>query len=273
MTSHPRPGSRPSRAARLAVVVAIGLTVGAPLVTACGTDAGSAAPEGRTPLRVFAASSLTEVMTELAMAFEEGDPTTSIELNLAGSPTLRTQILEGAPADVVATANPTVLEELVAAGAVTAAPATFATNRLVLAVAPGNPGGVADLGDLADGDLFVGLCAAGVPCGDLADAILDRAGVEVEPDTREPDVRALLTKVATGELDAGLVYATDLLTDLARTEGVEGVDLPADLTPITRYPAAVVSGTGQPDRARAFVDFLTGERGRAILVDHGFGAP
>ena len=242
------------------------------LIGACGPgdrgDDGTAAT-----LRVFAAASLTDAMSDLVMAFERNDPGTTVELNLAGSPTLRAQILEGAPADVVATANPAVLDDLVAAGMVGPGPAVFATNRLVLALAPGNPGRIDGLADLTDSDLFLGLCASGVPCGDLADRTLTRAGIEAQPDTREPDVRALLTKVAAGELDVGLVYATDLSTELARAEGVDGLELEPDLDAVTRYPAAVLAGAAEPERATAFVEFLVGGEGQAILADHGFGPP
>ncbi len=219
---------------------------------------------------VFAAASLTEVMIEAERAFETTNPGVDVQVNLAGSASLRSQIVEGAPADVVATADPETMGDLVDAGRVTETPATLATNRLVIGVAPGNPAGVDDLGDLTDPSLFVGLCAAEVPCGAVADRSLAAAGIVVEADTREPDVRSLLTKIEAGELDVGLVYTTDVA---ASTAGVIGLDLPAGLPTTTDYPIAPVAGTAAPTTVDAFISFLTGPDGRRILTGHGFEVP
>ncbi len=244
------------------------------LLAGCGGgDATGADPTdqgGRTiVVRVFAAASLTEAMTDLERAFEAAEPTVDIELNLAGSATLRAQILEGAPADVVATANRPVIDDLAAADLLAGPPRPFASNRLVIALAPDNPGDITGLADLAEAEVFLGLCAAGVPCGDLADAVLTAAGIEVEADSRETDVRTLLTKIEAGELDAGLVYATDV----AASAAVTGIDLDAGLPATTTYPVAVVAGTGVGEAAGRFTDFLTGPTGREVLAGHGFGAP
>ncbi len=162
------------------------------------------------------------------------------------------------------------MAELVDAGRVTDRPATLASNELVIAVAPDNPAGIGGLDDLTDPDRFVGLCASEVPCGDLADRVVADAGVTVEPDTREPDVRSLLTKVEAGELDAGLVYRTDVA---ASATGVTAIDLPEDLPTRTDYPVATVAGSDNPAAADAFIAFLAGPEGRRILLDHGFGVP
>lgn len=229
-------------------------------VGGCGSDDDA--------LTVFAASSLTDAFTDLADAFEASDGGMPVELSFAGSTSLREQIIGGAPADVFASANLTVMDDAVGAGAVET-PVVFARNTLQIAVPIGNPGEVDGLDDFADDDLLLGLCAVEVPCGALADEALSGAGVDARPDTREPDVRALLTKIEGGELDAGIVYVTDVL----ESTGVEGIDIPSSLDVVTDYPIAVVADTGRPDDAARFVAFVRSDAGRAILAEHGFLAP
>jgi molybdate transport system substrate-binding protein len=236
-----------------------------------GTACAGGDPEtGDEVLLVFAAASLTDAFTDLAAEFEATEGRIDVQLNLGGSSSLREQILQGAPADVFASASEPVMEDLVAAGTVTGTPTVVATNDLQLVVPAGNPADVRGLADLARDDILVGLCAAGVPCGDLARRALDAAGVEAAVDTEEPDVRALLTKVAAGELDAGIVYRTDVR---AAGERVEGLDLPADARQVTRYPVAVLGGSAAPVAAASFVAFVQSDRGRAILASYGFGPP
>ena len=183
------------RSARAIVATWVALAL-----VACGSGSDDST------ITVFAAASLTDAFEEIADAFEDGEPGVSVRLNLAGSSSLREQVLQGAPADVVATANPSVMDELVDAGAVDRAE-QFAANSLQIVVPRGNPAGVADLDDFADADLLIGLCAAEVPCGEFARRVLALAGVEPALDTNEPDVRALLTKVEAGELDAAIERA------------------------------------------------------------------
>jgi len=245
-----------------------------PLVlAACGGSTGDAAPSGdgapERTVTVFAAASLTDAFADVAAAFEDEHPGVTVELSFAGSSALREQVLDGAPADVVATADEAVMADLVDEGAV-GEPVAFATNRLQLAVPAGNPAGVGGLDDLGRGDLVIGLCAAGVPCGDLARRVLDGAGVEPAPDTEEPNVRALLAKVEAGELDAGLVYATDVR---AAGDAVEAVDVPVGEEGTTRYPIAAVADAPHPRAADAFVAFVTTPAARDVLADHGFGPP
>lgn len=222
--------------------------------------------DGRT-VTVFAAASLTDAFDDIADAFEDEHPGVVVERNFAGSSSLREQILQGAPADVFASANRSTMEELLATGSV-GAPEDFATNRMAIAVPAGNPAGVRDLTDFARSDLLLGLCAVEVPCGESGRRVLSLASVDAAPDTEESDVRALLTKIDAGELDAGIVYATDVL---GVGDGIEGVALPDHQNVTTSYPIAVV-GEADPDAA-AFVDFVLGSRGQEILHDHGFGAP
>jgi len=220
-------------------------------------------------IRVSAAASLTDAFTELEAAFEATHPGFDVVLNLAGSSALRFQILEGAPVDVFASADAANMERVVEAGEVGFSPVVFARNRLQIAVPPGNPAGIAGLEDFDDQGALIGLCAAEVPCGTFARRALARAGVAPAPDTNEPDVRALLTKIELGELDAGIVYATDVV---AAEGAVAGVDISREENVVAEYPIAVLERASNPAGARAFVDFVLSEGGQAILSNHGFGS-
>lgn len=217
-------------------------------------------------LVVSAAASLTDAFSALEGEFERQNPGIDLTFNFAGSSVLADQIVEGAPVDVFAAAAPKHIDAVGGAGVEASGPVTFATNRLVLAVPAGNPAGVAGLSDLTRDELLVGLCVAGVPCGDLADELLASVGVVAAADTREGDVRALLTKLAAGELDVGLVYATDVAASGGEVEEVVTFDEPQ-----TEYRVVVVDRT-KPG-AEAFVMMLTSEVGRRVLTEHGFGSP
>jgi molybdate transport system substrate-binding protein len=219
---------------------------------------------------VSAAASLTDAFTDVEDAFEAENPGSDVVLNLGGSAALREQILEGAAADVFAPADVSTMDRVVAADAVAGEPVVFARNSLQIAVPPGNAGGVTGLADFAAPDLLIGLCAEGVPCGDLGRRVLDGAGVVPIVDTNEPSVRALLTKIEAGELDAGLVYRTDVIAAEGR---VEGIDVPGSVDVVTEYPVAVLAEAPNPDGANAFVDFVMSAAGRKILADHGFSLP
>lgn len=222
---------------------------------------------GERGLTVFAAASLTDAFGSLGEAFEEATGS-DVTFSFAGSSALREQILAGAPADVIATADEATIDALVQAG-VAGDPELLAANQLQLAVPAGNPAGVTGLADLADDDLLVGLCAAEVPCGRLAREVLTAAGVTPSPDTEEPDVRALLTKLAEAELDVGLVYRSDVAAAGGAVEVVAD-----DLGPAaaTTYPIAVLTDAADPDLAAEFVTFVRSAGGRAILLEHGFTA-
>ncbi len=235
-------------------------------LAACGTEPAGAGSE---EIVVSAAASLADAFGELESAFEATHPGVDVVLNLAGSATLREQILGGAPVDVFAPANRQTLEPVEAAGLVGAPAVIFARNRMALAVPAGNPGQVTGLDDLARPDLLVGLCAAGVPCGDLARRVLANAGVSAELDTEEPDVRALLTKLEAGELDAGIVY----VTDVTAKPGISGFEIPADLNAITDYPITVLRNAPNRPGAEQFVQFVLSDAGREILSRHGFESP
>lgn len=231
-------------------------------------DGASAAPELSGEVTVFAAASLKSGFDTLAEQFEQRHPSVEIRpISYDGSSTLATQIIEGAPADVFASADEATMQRVVDAG-LADPPRLFATNRLTIVVPAGDPGGVTGLADLADPDRTIVLCAEAVPCGAASRALLSAAGVEASIDSNEQNVTAVLTKVATGEADAGLVYVTDAATtddvDTVPTDGADAV--------VNRYPIATVNTASSP-AAAAFVDFVLSDDGRAVLTDLGFGAP
>ncbi|GAA1055810.1 molybdate-binding protein [Agromyces luteolus] len=267
-----------SRVARVALAAAV---VG--VLAACAGGAGDAdgtgGPGPATPstadalesgtITVFAAASLTDAFEELAARFEERHPEVDVVLNLGGSAALAQQVVAGAPADVFAAAAEPPMATVVDAGLADDA-TVFATNTLELAVPTGNPAGIAGLDDLAREELRIALCDESVPCGAAAATLLDEAGVDAAPDTLESDVKAVLTKVALGEVDAGLVYRTDV-----RSSGgsVEGIDVPAAASVVNRYPIAALAEAPHPAAAAAFTAFVTGPEGRDVLDRLGFGAP
>ncbi len=246
------------------------------LVAACAEDAGySSLPRDATvdvhdlggDLLVSAAASLTDAFADVESAFEIANPGVDVLLNHGASSALREQILEGAPADVFASANTSNMNRLVEAGEVVGVAKIFSRNRLQIAVPAGNPGNVVGLQDFADEDLLIGLCAEGAPCGDFGRQALHNAGLTPSIDTDEPDVRALLTKLEAGELDAGIVYVTDVLSTAG---AVEGIDIPDDFNVIAEYPIASLAEAPNPEAAAAFVDFVLGAEGQAILAGYGF---
>jgi molybdate transport system substrate-binding protein len=242
---------------------------------ACGDD-GDATGDTATPdaggpalhgsVTVFAAASLSDAFGEIAEDFADHNPGVTVELNLAGSSALREQILAGAPGDVFASADQPDMDEVIEGRAADRSE-VFARNSLEIAVPPGNPAGVDGLDDFADADLLIGLCAPEVPCGELGREALAAAGVTPEPDTEEPDVRSLLTKVVEGDLDAGIVYRSDVR---AAGDGVEGIVIPSDVNAVAEYPIAVLTGSEDATAARAFVDHVLGDDGRAVLESWGF---
>ena len=219
-------------------------------------------------LTVFAAASLTETFGELASRFEAQHPELDVVIVLSGSATLVQQLIAGAPADVFASADEQTMQRAVEAGAV-GRPAAFARNPLALAVPAGNPGGVGGLGDLARADLLVALCASEVPCGRAADAMLAARGVSASVDSRESDVRAVLTKVQLGEVDAGIVYRTDVRVAQDAVEMIDIGTVDAQRFAPT-YQIALVEGTGRGAAAEAWLDLVLGEAGRAVLDAAGF---
>jgi molybdate transport system substrate-binding protein len=230
------------------------------LLAACGSNSSDR-------VLVSAAASLTDAFTALEAGFEADNSGIDVILNFAGSSTLREQILEGAPIDVFASANIATMDQVVAAGLVEGTPMIFISNQLQIAVPGGNPAGITGLVDFANDDLLIGLCAEVVPCGELGRRALNTAGVVAAIDTNEPDVRSLLTKVEAGELDAALVYATDI----ASTNGVDGLMIP--LGAVADYSIAALTEAPNSNGAEAFFDYVLSAEGQSILTDHGFVAP
>jgi molybdate transport system substrate-binding protein len=248
------------------------------MLAGCGDDGQASSSASDPPaeesslegdITVFAAASLTDAFDEVGAAFEEANPDVSVELNYGGSSALREQILAGAPADVFASANTSNMDQVVDADAATASE-DFVTNQLQIVVPGGNPGDVAGLDDFADADLLIGLCAEEVPCGEFGREALSNADVTPSIDSNEPDVRALLTKIEAGELDAGIVYVTDVI---AAGDAVEGVDIPADDNVTATYPIAALSDAANADVADAFVEFVLSDEGQEILRSYGFDSP
>ena len=243
--------------------VAAGAVVAALPMAACGSD-----DDAGGEIVVFAAASLTEAFTDIADAFADAEPEAEVILNFAASSQLASQILEGAPADVYASADTRTMGRLVDAGATRGDPVVFAINRAVIVVESGNPLDITGLADLTEPDLVVVTCAPEVPCGSYASEVFERAGVDVRPDSLEANVKAVVTKVALGEADAGIAYATDVF---AADGDVDGVAIPDDVNVVAEYPLAVTADAGAG--ADEFVDVVLGSTGRRILVDHGFEVP
>ena len=238
-----------------------------PDATSPGTT--SAEPELSGELTVYAAASLRAAFDELATQFEQRHPSLHVQpLTYDGSSTLATQIVEGAPADVFASADEPNMQKVVDEG-LAVDPRVFATNTLVLVVPAGNPAGIGGLDDLADPAATVVLCAAEVPCGAASATLLSDAGVKASVDSYEQNVTAVLTKVAAGEADAGLVYVTDAST----TRAVDAIEVDAGEDVVNRYPIVALKDAANPRAADAFVRFVLGDEGRRVLSDLGFGAP
>ncbi|WP_062201825.1 molybdate ABC transporter substrate-binding protein [Demequina salsinemoris] len=250
--------------ARVGAVATVGLV--ALGLTAC------AAPDDESEdqtLTVLAAASLTDVFTEIAADFEETHPHVHVQLSFAGSSTLAQQVLEGAPADVIATANEATMA--LVADELDIEPHVFATNVLTIVVAEGNPAGIDELSDLTDDDTRLVICAPQVPCGAATALVAEAAGVELSPVSEEANVTDVLGKVASGEADAGIVY----VTDIARAEGVEAVALPDAEAGVNLYPiAALPDGSGAEEvTADAFVAAVLSDASEQTLAAAGFGTP
>lgn len=261
---------------------AAGLLAATLLVSACSSSssggAGGSSPSGSGPasagnlqgqITVFAAASLTGSFTTLGQQFQTAHPGTKISFNFGASSTLATQITQGAPADVFASASTKNMQTVVAAKAADS-PTDFVSNSGEIAVAKGNPGGVTSLADLARSGVTVAVCQAQVPCGALATSIFAKAGITVKPVTQEADVKSTLAKVTTGAVDAGIVYVTDVK---AAGDAVQGIEIPADQNATTEYPIATLTGARNSDLAKAFTAYVLSADGMKVLTAAGFAAP
>lgn len=273
MTTTPttRSASLVSRAAvaGIALLALAGCATGTPAATASPEPSQSAsALSGE--ITVFAAASLTTTFTELAADFEDANPDTTITLNFAGSSDLVTQITEGAPADVFASADEKNMTKLSDADLVSGDPVNFASNVLTIAVPPGNPADIADFADLAGADVKTVVCAPQVPCGAATEAVETATGVTLSPVSEESSVTDVLGKVSSGEADVGLVYVTDVA---AAGDSVEGIPFDESAEAVNTYPIAQVADSENAEVGAAFIDYVTGAVGQDVLAAAGFGAP
>lgn len=249
------------------------LAATAVLAAGCSSNDGSgsdAESSGTTNIRIGAAASLTDVLPQLIEKFNETNPDVKVDFEPGGSPTLVSQLLGGAPYNLVMLASESSIKPAVDAGAV-ADNEIFAQNVPQIAVPTDNPAHVEKVQDLARDGVRVALCEVKVPCGEAAQKVLDADGVSFEPVTRENDVTTVLTRVRTGEVDAGVVYRTDVAS--AKGE-VQGIDVDNADKATTKYPVALTSSddndTNVKTASEAFKEFLLGADGQKILADAGF---
>lgn len=235
------------------------------MASACGVS-----DRGADEVLVGAAASLTNAFGDIGETFTDAHPDIAVTFAFAASSELATQVLDGAPIDVLASADSITMDRLTGAGATGDDPVVFARNRPMIAVAAGNPLGITGVADLAERDLVLVVCAPEAPCGRYATAVFASAGVTPEPDSFEANVRAVLTKVTLGEADAGIVYATDVI---AAGDDVTGIDIPTGDGTDAGYPIVVTAEGTSSDGAQTFVDFVLGPTGRSILERHGFTTP
>lgn len=254
------------------VIAGVALAAVAALA-ACGSPSQSASTEqpaeSRT-LTVFAAASLTESFNALEATFEQQNPGVDVVLSYGGSSDLAQQIVNGAPADVFASASDATMKTVTDAQLTAAAPTIFATNVLQIATAPGNPKAIAAFADLAKPEIKTVVCAPQVPCGSATTKIEQSTGVDIPAVSEEPDVKSVLSKVSTGNADAGLVYVTDVNASKGQ---VQGVSFPESAAAKTNYPIAVVKNAPQAELAQQWVALVEGQDGTAVLGAQGFGKP
>lgn len=253
---------------------------------ACGTSTTeqSANPATQTPttaapttvpalngsITVFAAASLTAAFNDAGDAFMKANPGVKVTFSFDASSTLVGQITQGAPADVFASADTSNMDKLTTAGLNASVPVNFATNLLSIIVAQGNPKKIKTQADLAIPRLKVVVCDPAVPCGKYAQQSLDTAKVILIPASLEQNVKGVVTKVTAGEADAGIVYVTDVK---AAGDKAAGVEIPAHANVKATYPIASIKASTHTDINTAFLAFLTGADGQAILAKYGFGKP
>lgn len=256
----------------MAMAAALVLLAG---VSGCGGNdssgpSGSTGGDGGTTLTVYAAASLTSTFEEIAQEFEKTHDGVGVEFNFAGSSDLVSQIQQGAPADVFASADTATMDKLTADDLVGQGPEDFAANTLQIAVPPDNPAGITSLDDLTTSGLNLVICAPEVPCGAAAQKVADAAGLTFNPVSEEQSVTDVLSKVTTGEADAGLVYVTDVK---AAGGTVTGITFPESAEAVNTYPIATVGDSENADLAQEFMRLVLDDTGQSILAEAGFAKP
>lgn len=238
--------------------------------SAGSTSTASTSPQLSGTVTVYAAASLKATFTKLASEFEAKNPGTKVVLSFAGSSDLVTQITQGAPADVFASADTKNMGKLSDASLVDGKATNFATNVLTIAVPPANPASITSFADLAKPGVKVVVCASQVPCGAAAQSVEKATGTTIKPVSEESSVTDVLGKVASGEADAGLVYVTDVKS---AGDKVKGIPFPESGNAVNTYPIATVGSSKHKDLAAAFISLVTGSEGKKVLGDAGFGVP
>jgi molybdate transport system substrate-binding protein len=218
-------------------------------------------------ITVYAAASLTGAFTTIKADFVKAHPGTSVKINFGASSDLSTQIKQGAPVDVFASAS---TKNMTALGSTASAPTNFVKNTAEIAVPPNNPGKITSVNDLARSGVKVALCDPAVPCGVLASKVFTNAKITVKPSAREADVKSTLAVVESGEVDAGVVYVTDVRSAGSK---VKGITIPTAVNASTEYPIAPLSSAKNPALAKAFVAYVLSAAGRQVLTADGFAAP
>ena len=255
---------------RLVIALVLVIAFIAPIGAAFSTPNQSSpdSSDARVEINVLAASSLSSAFTAIADEFMNTHNIT-VTLSFAGSSTLATQIEEGAPVDVVAMADNTNMNRIVSTGNISeSSVTTFARNQLTILTAKDNPQAITSLRDLTRRDLTVVLCDVSQPCGRYAAELFSNAGITVEPSSRESSVSGVISRIRTGEADAGIGYASDLVAN----EDLSGVTIPAADNIVATYPVAIASqpSSGSSTAAQVFVDFLMSEKGQTLLSSFGF---
>jgi len=238
------------------------------LLALTGCSSASSSPDNET-VTVFAAASLTDTFTELGKDFEADNPGIDVVFSFAGSADLATQIVEGAPADIFASANEAQMDVVSAESLTAAAPVIFATNILTIIVPSDNPADVGSFEDLANTDVATVVCAPQVPCGAATVTLEDKFGFDIPAVSEENSVTDVLGKVSSGQSDAGVVY----VTDVPRSTDITAIPIEGAEAAINTYPIASLRSSQAADAASAFVDYVTGAEGAEVLTVAGFGTP
>ena len=234
------------------------------------SSAAASATAGTTAITVFAAASLQGSFTQIGQQFERAHPGARVTFSFGPSSGLATQIINGAPASVFASAAPANMTQVVKAGQTLNSPSNFAKNKMEVAVPPGNPAGVTSVTNLSKSAVKVALCQPQVPCGVVARDVFKNAGISVKPVTLQPDVKSVLTQVELGNVDAGMVYVTDVK---AAGTKVKGVAVPSGDNASTLYPIATLKGASDKTVANEFVAYVMGPQGQHVLAQDGFEKP
>jgi molybdate transport system substrate-binding protein len=256
----------PARWAAVTVTVAL-VVAGCSGSSSGGKPASSTAVSGT--ITVYAAASLTEAFTTLGKQFDAAHKGVKVDFNFDASSALAEQIIQGAPADVFASASTKNMDQVVSAGDA-ANPTPFANNVMEIATPAANPAHVTTLSDLAKKSVKVALCQSQVPCGTTAEKVFTNAKITVKPVTEEVDVKSVLSKVELDEVDAGVVYVTDVR---AAGDKVKGVTIPDNVNASTTYPIATLTKASNPSVAQAFVAYVLSSAGSAVLTGYGFEKP